>query len=143
MFSTRRGPKYRNRNTVVDGETFDSQAEAQRWRELRLMQDHKQIQNLQRQVKFVLSKARKGERSCSYVADFVYDRIVEARCYDKPEYTERVVEDVKGFRTPEYVVKRKWMFEKYGIEIREVGKQRKAKKRVNPQPERTLQEKQA
>lgn len=46
-----------------------------------------------------------------YIADFVYYDCINKR---------QVVEDVKGFRTKEYLVKREWMFEKYGIEIHEV-----------------------
>lgn len=49
------------------------------------------------------------ERSCSYVADFVYE------CDG-----ETVVEDTKGFRTKEYIIKRKLMLYKYGIQIREI-----------------------
>jgi hypothetical protein len=49
------------------------------------------------------------ERPVKYVADFVY-----------MENGERVVEDAKGVRTKEYVIKRKLMLQRYGIQIREV-----------------------
>ena len=49
------------------------------------------------------------ERECSYKADFVYG-----------EDGKTVVEDVKGFRTKEYIIKRKLMLERYGIRIRDV-----------------------
>lgn len=45
-----------------------------------------------------------------YVADFVY----------KDENGEEVVEDVKGMRTKEYIIKRKLMLWQYGIQVREV-----------------------
>lgn len=49
------------------------------------------------------------ERECSYKADFVYT-----------EGGETVVEDVKGYRTKEYIIKRKLMLHVYGIRIREI-----------------------
>ena len=49
------------------------------------------------------------ERECSYKADFKYE-----------EGLKTVVEDVKGFRTKEYIIKRKLLLYQYGIRIREV-----------------------
>lgn len=49
------------------------------------------------------------ENECSYVADFVYE-----------ENETTIVEDTKGFRTDAYIIKRKLMLERYGIQIREV-----------------------
>lgn len=43
-------PKYHNRKTVLDGMTFDSAAEAARWRELTLLEKAGHIRDLQRQV---------------------------------------------------------------------------------------------
>ena len=48
-------------------------------------------------------------RSCSYVADFVYE-----------QNGETVVEDTKGFRTPDYILKRKMMLFFLGVRIKEV-----------------------
>jgi hypothetical protein len=50
------------------------------------------------------------ERAVTYKADFVY--------VDADGYT--VVEDTKGVRTKEYIIKRKLMLFNYGIRIREV-----------------------
>ena len=79
-----------NKKTVVDGITFDSQKEAARWQELKLMQRAGLICELQRQVPFVLipKQERNGkviERPVVYKADFVYR-----------ENGEDVVEDVKS-----------------------------------------------
>ena len=117
--------KYHNKKTTVDGITFDSLKEAKRWKELLLMLKSGAIQNLQRQVKFVLIPAQrepdtigkrggvhKGkllERECVYIADFVYK-----------ENGKTVVEDTKGMRTTEYVIKRKMMLFFHGIRIKEV-----------------------
>lgn len=108
--------KYNSKKTIIDGQVFDSRKEAKRYQELLFLERAGAIKNLSRQVKFVLIPSQRDEvtgkvveRECSYRADF--------------EYTEdgkTVVEDVKGFRTKEYVLKRKMMLWKYGIRIREV-----------------------
>ena len=114
--------KYRNRKIIVDGITFDSVKEGQRWCELKLLQRAGEIRDLERQVKFVLIPAQVDwktnkviERECSYVADFMYWE------NGKDGWT-KVVEDVKSpaTKTPEYRIKRKLMLHKHGIRIREV-----------------------
>ena len=125
-----RRSKYGNRKTVVDGITFDSKKEANRFRELQLLERAGKIMALQRQVKYVLIPTqrefsneiyKKGahqghfkpgkvlEKECSYIADFAY---IQDGAY--------VVEDTKGVRTEAYKIKRKLMLERYGIRIREV-----------------------
>lgn len=108
--------KYNSKKTVVDGQKFDSKKEANRYQELLLLEKVGAIKNLSRQVKFVLIPSQRDEatgkvveRECSYRADFKYT-----------EDGKTVVEDVKGFRTKEYIVKRKLMLWTYGIKIREV-----------------------
>lgn len=107
-------PKYKNRKARRGELTFDSEAEARRYDELRLMLRAGEISDLQRQVDFELIPAQKAggrtERACKYVADFVYTRNGEV-----------IVEDVKGHRTPEYIIKRKLMLWRHGIVIQEVG----------------------
>ena len=86
---------------------------------LRLMERAGLISDLREQVPFELipaqwemagGKRRCVERACKYVADFTY--------VDN-ETGETVVEDAKGFRTREYVIKRKLMLRVHGIRIRE------------------------
>lgn len=98
--------KYRAIKTEVDGLTFDSGKEALRWQELRLLERAGKIRNLERQVKFSLDV--NGEHVANYFADFIYD-----------SDGERIVEDCKGMRTREYVIKRKLMFAVFGIRILE------------------------
>ena len=106
--------KYGNRRTEVDGIVFDSQAEARRWRELRLLERAGRISGLRRQVPYVFCVHTTGtepdcgedKRQMRYVADFVYF-----------EDGREVVEDVKGYRTAEY--KRRLMRNVYGVDIRE------------------------
>lgn len=107
--------KYGNRKVTVDGLTFDSAKEAKRWRELCLLERAGAISDLQWQAKYeLLPSQRVGgkvvERPVTYIADFVYR--------DKAGNT--VVEDTKGFRTKEYIIKRKLMLYVHGIQIREV-----------------------
>lgn len=121
--------KYYNQKTTVDGIVFDSRKEARRWTELSLLLKAKKIIDLQRQVKFILIPAqyqdvqvtdKKGktktksvlvERECSYIADFVYFDI---------EKGSIVVEDTKGLKTKEYIIKRKLMRYLNNIAITEI-----------------------
>ena len=107
--------KYGNKKWELDGKTFDSQREARRYQELRYMLRAGIIKNLQMQVPFELIPSQRVsgqvvERPVKYVADFVYDTADGLQ----------VVEDTKGVRTKEYIIKRKLMLYKYGIRVREV-----------------------
>lgn len=103
--------KYNNTRTVVDGIKFDSKAEARRYKELKLLEQAGYITDLQRQVKYELIPKQDGERAVNYYADFVYTETKTGL---------RVVEDVKGRRTRDYIIKRKLMRQVHGIEIVEV-----------------------
>jgi hypothetical protein len=103
--------KYRNQPVTVDGIRFDSKAEAARYGQLKLLLRAGRIRNLRTHVPFLLEVA--GERIGTYEADFVYEQRVEP-CW------EQVVEDVKGVRTREYILKRNLMRALYGITIWEV-----------------------
>ena len=125
--------KYGNRKVIVDGIPFDSQREANRWRELLLLQRAGAIRNLDRQVNFELIPAqyetferysdktgkrlkdgkRLVEKACTYIADFVYEERIG-------DTWKKVVEDAKGCRTKEYILKRKLMLYVHGIRIVEV-----------------------
>lgn len=104
--------KYGNTKTEVDGITFDSKAEANRYKELRALEIVGVIKGLERQKTYKLCKGRwhNGKPfSISYRADFVYTLDGEV-----------IVEDVKGYRTEAYRLKKKLMKAVYGIEITEV-----------------------
>ena len=118
--------KYGNKKITVGDETFDSAKEYRRFCELKLLQRAGIIFELQRQVKYVLipvqrepdeigprggvKKGKVIEQECSYVSDFVYVN-------DKGE---TVVEDTKGFKTKDYIIKRKLMLYVHGIRIQEI-----------------------
>jgi hypothetical protein len=121
--------KYHNRKVITsDGISHDSQREANRWCELKLLERAGKIKDLQRQVKFVLIPAqvevyerygKKGQRlndgerviekECAYIADFTYT-----------ENGKKVVEDTKGMKTKDYIIKRKLMLYIHHIRIKEV-----------------------
>lgn len=107
--------KYGNRRVRVGDMVFDSQREYRRWLELAAMEKTGAIHDLRRQEKFTVIPAQYVdgkcvERAAVYVADFTYYT-------DAGEY---VVEDAKGYRTPDYVLKRKLMLYGQGIRVREV-----------------------
>ena len=108
--------KYHSKKITRDGITFDSKKEYERFRELKLLERAGKIEQLQRQVVFELipsqrdPKTRKViERACKYVADFTY--------WKNGEF---IVEDTKGFRTADYIIKRKLMLQVHGIRIKEI-----------------------
>jgi hypothetical protein len=99
--------KYRNQPIVIDGIRFASRREGRRWSELRLLERAGQISDLKRQVTFPLDV--NGKPVCRYVADATYR-----------ENGALVVEDAKGFRTPEYKIKARLFEAIHGFPIREV-----------------------
>ena len=105
--------KYHSRKITRDGITFDSVKEYRRHCELLLLEKAGAITDLKRQVKFELIPSQRiggkvVERPCNYVADFVYK-----------ENGQTIVEDTKGFKTKDYILKRKMMLWFHGIKIKE------------------------
>lgn len=120
--------KYHSRKISRDGLTFDSLKEYRRYCELALLEKAGQITELKLQVPFELLPAqyetferygKKGQRlkdgsrciekAVVYKADFVYK-----------ENGKTIVEDTKGFKTKDYILKRKMMLYFHGIKIKEV-----------------------
>ena len=122
--------KYYNVKTKTsDGQVFDSMKEARRWEQLLLLLKAGEITELQRQVAYELipdqyetyerygkrgqrlkDGVRLVERKVEYVADFVYTT----------KTGENVVEDTKGVKTKDYIIKRKLMLAVHSIRIKEV-----------------------
>ena len=107
-----RTSKYHAKKTVVDGMTFDSKREADRYLVLKSMEEDGAIEDLRRQVRYELVPAfdvdGKHYRPVFYVADFVY-----------VEDGKEVVEDVKGMKTDVYRLKSKLFARRYGMSIKE------------------------
>lgn len=104
--------KYRNKKTVIDGITFDSKRESDRYFTLKIMEQKGMITDLKRQVEFELIPSfeinGRKVRKMSYIADFTY---FTGKTYH--------VEDSKGFRTKEYKIKKKLFEYKYGVVLEE------------------------
>lgn len=94
--------KYHSKKTVVDGIEFMSKKEAERYCELKLLEKAGKIKDLRLQYQFELQpyfkKNGKTYRAITYIADFTY--------FDNKRM-KNVVEDVKGYRTKEYRLKKK------------------------------------
>lgn len=119
-------PKRRNKYGAKKSGGYDSRKEHRRANQLKLMQRVGLISNLREQVSYLLIPTQYGEcgtdlkgkpvrvlveRACRYVADFVYT---------DNKTGKTIVEDTKGVRTKEYIIKRKLMLYVHGISIREI-----------------------
>lgn len=107
--------KYHSRKITVNGIVFDSHREARRYQELQLLLRAGEISQLEMQKKYTLIPAQKKpsggtERAVTYTADFVY----------KDKTGREIVEDSKGMKTQQYIIRRKLMLYVHGIEVKEV-----------------------
>lgn len=126
MFNPYPRNKYHAKKVNILGIEFDSKKEGMRWLLLKDMEARGEISNLQRQVPFELLPAiyedvtvhlktkdkierRLKQRSVNYIADFTYTKD-----------GKQIVEDTKGLRLPEYILKKKMMLALLNIEISEV-----------------------
>lgn len=126
--------KYAAVKMTIDGITFDSRKEARRYSELKLLESAGEITDLKLQVPFLIIEAlyeesdevytrgskkgqhRRGkciERPAYYIADFVYTEVATGK---------QIIEDAKGVRTKDYILKRKLVRKNFGkdFEFREV-----------------------
>ena len=95
--------KYNSRKVVVDGITFDSQAEANYYCRLKILLRAGEIEGFCRQARFVVTEGKNGEKGTEYVTDFVV--FLSGGKY-------RIV-DVKGIKTDSFKLKIKCLREKY------------------------------
>lgn len=112
--------KYRNKPTHYDGHRFDSKRELKRYQELQLLVRAGEIANLELQPSWsfsvdgvpvvIRSQGFPNGRKMTYRADFSYT--------DKNGTP--VIEDAKGFKTPEYKIKKALMEACHGIVVKEV-----------------------
>lgn len=118
--------KYGAKKMTIGGKTFDSKKEGLYYLKLREMELRGEIKNLRRQVPFELLPAvyreevvhlktkdkvvrRCVQKAVTYIADFVYTK-----------NGEEVIVDTKGFRTKDYILKKKMMLALLGLTITEV-----------------------
>ena len=97
--------KYRSYKTSVDGHTFDSLKEAEYYQDLKLRLKSADIKGFCLQPTFILAPGLK------YKADFITFN---------NDGTYEVI-DVKGFKTKEYIAKKKVFEDKYNLKITEIN----------------------
>jgi hypothetical protein len=104
--------KYNNHRFTDSEGSWDSKRERARWDQLRALESAGQIEDLKKKIPYELipSSMKNGKklRPVVYIADYVYT-----------ENGLTVVEDCKGFRTKLYLIKKRLMWERYGIDIYE------------------------
>lgn len=101
--------KYRAIKTEVDGIEFHSRKEALVYNSIKLAEKCGLVTDIELQPKFPI--VLNGKKICTYIADFKYFDVKK---------NKTVIEDVKGFKTPMYRLKKKLTEAQYGIEIQEV-----------------------
>jgi len=90
---------------------YDSKREANRATELHYMQQMGIISDLQEQVKYEVIPKMGPNRAAHYILDFQYIDCTTGLTHH---------EDSKGYKTPEYILKKKLMLVVHGILIEEV-----------------------
>ena len=99
-----RRSKYRNVKVDLDGHKFDSKKEANRYAELKMLMRAREVTDLEVHPRYDL--IINGTKICSYIPDFRYKRAGAL-----------VIEDVKGVRTKEYLLKKKLMKALHNVEV--------------------------
>jgi len=116
MFGARK-TKYGAQATTIDGIRFASKKEASRYLELKILLKSGEIRDLELQPEYEFLINNK--LICKYRADFRYEEATKPQQPANVTLWRFVVEDVKGFKTPVYRLKKKMMLAWYGITIRE------------------------
>ena len=96
--------KYRSNKVSIDGHTFDSKKEADYYCELKMRLQAKEIDGFCIQPTFILAPNLK------YKADFIV--------FNKNAPAEVI--DVKGYKTKEYITKKKVFEDKFNLKIIEI-----------------------
>ena len=109
-YRTVKSLKYKAKKVKLDGYNFDSQAEAKHyWHTLKPQLERGEISHLEVHPSYTIEID--GVKICKYMADFRY---FSGR--------SRIVEDVKGFKTPVYRLKKKLVEAMYpGTKILEIS----------------------
>jgi hypothetical protein len=112
--AARRRSKFGAIKTVVDGITFDSKGESERYKDLKHLEKAGEIRDLKLQVVYELAPAviinGRKKPAMKYIADYVY--------FDVRKNKE-IVEDFKGVRTAIFIAKKHLMKWRHNIEILE------------------------
>jgi len=109
----RKKPKYHNKKVTLDGNKFDSKAEARYYQRLKVLQKAGEVESFEMQKKYTLldkfkhPSTNKTVRSISYIPDFVVNY---------PDGRQEVV-DVKGKETVDFRLKAKLFMARYGVPL--------------------------
>ena len=101
----------KNRKIVIDGYIFYSELEGERYRILKDKVSEGKIKKLQPYVEFGLIPFSSTEGNYKYVANFCY-----------LQGGKIVVEDLKGFVTDIFGIKKLLMLKKYGLKVKRIKK---------------------
>lgn len=119
--------KYHSKKVEVNGIAFASKREAKRYSELSLLEKAGAIIGLQRQVEFVLIPTQREPDTIGKRGGIIKGKTIELKCSYKADFVYRdaktgelIVEDTKGFKTKDYIIKRKLMLYIHGIRIQEI-----------------------
>jgi hypothetical protein len=112
-FCTKGKNKYHNIPTVVDGIRFQSKKEAEKYKELKILQANGEISYFLRQVPIDLPGDIK------YKVDFLVVKDEKA-AYSTSASSHLTYIDVKGYKTREYILKKKQVEALYPIRIVEI-----------------------
>lgn len=96
--------KYKSTKTSIDGHTFDSSKEAHYYNELKLQLKCNSIKGFCLQPTFILAPGLK------YKADFIVFN---------NDGTYNII-DIKGYKTKEYIAKKKVLEDKYNLKLTEL-----------------------
>lgn len=117
---------------MPDGTVFDSRKELQRYQELKVLERSGAIYGLRRQATYYLIPTQREKSTRAYTKGRKKGQPIEGKVIEKPvtyiadfSYMdaatgENIVEDVKGVRTKDYIIKRKLMLYIHGIKIKEI-----------------------
>lgn len=121
--------KYKAKKASVDGIEFDSRKEANRYCELKLLQRAGKIQNLELQKAIELIPAQREADTIGKRGGIIKGKVIEKAVFYRADFVytengETVVEDVKGYKGggayAVFAIKRKLLYYRYGIKIKEV-----------------------
>lgn len=114
--------KYKAKPVIIDGIRFASQTEGQRYLDLKNLKRAGVIRDLELQPEFELWV--KEKKVCVYRGDFAYFETAN---------DNYVVEDVKGYPTDEYKLKRKLLLAlNPTLDHREIGIRPKRERKTRP-----------
>ena len=121
--------KYKAKKASVDGIEFDSRKEANRYCELKFLQRAGKIQNLELQKAIELIPAQREADTIGKRGGIIKGKVIEKAVFYRADFVykengETVVEDVKGYKGggayAVFTIKRKLLYYRYGIKIKEV-----------------------